>query len=148
VFEYKNKDWLYQKYITERFSSRGVAKLCNTNQATILKWLRVFNIPRRPQGNWRAERHYNWKGGRTYGGGGYIYVYQRGHPSASKDEYVYEHRLVMEEMLGRYLRPGETVHHKNGIKNDNRPENLALFESGGKHSAFHFGVPKITLTSV
>ena len=49
------------------------------------------------------------------------------HPRATKTNYVFEHILVMEELLGRHLRPEETVHHLNGVKDDNRPENLELW---------------------
>jgi hypothetical protein len=54
-------------------------------------------------------------------------VWTPGHPRADKGQYVFEHILVMERLLGRHMVPPESVHHRNGLKDDNRPENLELW---------------------
>jgi TPR repeat protein len=59
---------------------------------------------------------------------GYVMAFQKGHPRAQgKVGYVFEHILVMEKHLGRYLEEGENVHHKNGVRDDNSIENLELW---------------------
>jgi hypothetical protein len=83
-----------------------------------------------------GELNPNWNNGKTKTSGGYIMLRKLGH-SYSENGYVMEHRLVMEEFLGRYLLPEEVVHHKNEIKDDNRIENLMLFPNNGEHKKYH-----------
>lgn len=58
---------------------------------------------------------------------GYIFIYAPGHPMAKSDGYIAEHRKIMADHLGRALLRNENVHHINGIRDDNRIENLELW---------------------
>jgi len=59
---------------------------------------------------------------------GYVMIYIPSHPRAKNNGgYVFEHILVMEKKLGRYLEEGENVHHLYGVKDDNRIEHLELW---------------------
>jgi len=60
---------------------------------------------------------------------GYIVIRKKDHPNAGSRGLLSEHTYVMSEKLGRPLDPKETVHHKNGIRDDNRPDNLELWTS-------------------
>lgn len=69
---------------------------------------------------------------------GYIEIFRPGHPTADVRGYIMEHRLIMEQYLGRYLTPEEVVHHINGDVADNGIENLKLFCNNAKHTREHF----------
>lgn len=77
--------------------------------------------------NGAGDKNPAWKGGRTYTSCGYVWIKKPDHPHANKSGYVSEHRLVMESALGRYLMDKENVHHKNGVRHDNRIQNLELW---------------------
>lgn len=76
-----------------------------------------------------GDKHPHWKGGKVMTDSGYILILSPKHPFVNAYGYVREHRLVMEKHLGRYLTKDEIVHHVNGVKTDNRIENLELTDS-------------------
>ena len=59
---------------------------------------------------------------------GYVRVYCPMHPKANTWGYVYEHIVIAEQAIGRFTTKNEVVHHKNGIRWDNRPENLEVMD--------------------
>lgn len=75
------------------------------------------NAPR-GQGPWRLEPT-----------SGYVRAYRPDHPNAARDGQILQHIYIMSEHLGRPLRKGETVHHKNGVRSDNDIDNLELWAS-------------------
>jgi hypothetical protein len=106
-----------------RVYKRRGAKFCSMRCNG--KWLSKNRI---------GEKIYNFKGRKI--SQGYVYIYSPKHPFAHIDNYVAEHRLVMEKHLGRYLKLTELVHHINDVRDDNRIENLKLINRA-KHVLIH-----------
>lgn len=82
----------------------------------------------RPPQKFLGELNSRWKGGR-FNQDGYVKILFPEHPRVQNksNNYIFEHILVMEEKLGRFLFDGETIHHLNGVRDDNRIENLELW---------------------
>ena len=69
-----------------------------------------------------GEKHGNWKGGKRIDNSGYIKIW-----NSKIQKYIFKHKLIMEQFLKRPIKKGETIHHINGIKTDNRLDNLELW---------------------
>ncbi len=147
-----DENYISKEYLKNR-SIEDIAKELKVSPQTIHRRLIKNNIPRRDgsfkkghkmlsgvEKGWikkgdKGSKSLAWKGGIrcSYG---YKEIYQPQHPFNSRG-YVREHRLVMEKHLGRYLNPKEVAHHINGIKDDNRIENLKLLNSNSEHIKIH-----------
>lgn len=147
IREWIAQGWTQQKIadlLAETLDQRVTCKL-------IGKVCKKHGIKCQRSGPRAGEGHPEWKGGRVVDKNGYIHVWAPDHPECQrvnearrqkaggkyyrKEKYIQEHRLVMEQFLGRNLLPTEVVHHKNNDKTDNRIENLELFDSNAKHLA-------------
>lgn len=78
-----------------------------------------------------------WGGGRFKKTEGYIMAYCPGHPRADRNGHVLEHILVAELKEKRHIAIGEIVHHVNGKRDDNRPENLEVLPDMAAHMKLH-----------
>jgi len=123
-----NKEELEKLYTIDRIPVIKIAEIGGIGYFEIFRWLRKYNIPKRKKVSWNTglkgvmpsgENHPQWKGGRFETKDGYIQKKVNG-------KNVWEHRYIMEEHLGRKLGKNEIIHHLNGIRNDNRIENLAI----------------------
>lgn len=88
--------------------------------------------------NTKGENNNNWKGGRRVTSHGYIEVrVPPEHPECNANGYAYEHRLVAMKKLGRKLRKNELVHHVDGDKTNNEPDNIEINWSIKEHRHKH-----------
>src|ERR1035437_8063242 len=96
-------------------------------KATKQSWCEAHYQRMRKNGDLDPSRPVTIRKGRYITSDGYVVVPQWDHPNAQKNGSIFEHILVMSKTIGRPLLPGETVHHKNGVRDDNRPNNLELW---------------------
>lgn len=92
------------------------------------------HVSRRPKQTYCSTQCHSEHRRRPQVRDGYVLVFVgRDSLGATKSGHIFEHRKVMQDALGRALRPEENVHHKNGIRDDNRPENLELWTRTQPH---------------
>ena len=122
--------------MTERGARlKEIAEKYGCSRQTILNRMKEAGIPAHPPHSNPGELNPAWKGGRYDDGKGYVMVYAPDHPFADCNRRVREHRLVMEQVLGRYLRPEEVVDHIDGNGMNNDPSNLRVFPNNAAHLA-------------
>jgi hypothetical protein len=96
-----------------------------------------LDLPRIERGG-SGELSSRYRSGKCVSLKGYVRVLAPdGHPHATSDGYIREHRLAMEKKLGRYILPTEVVHHEDSMTLNNHPDNLMVFSSQTEHRARH-----------
>ena len=156
------KEQFTELYVEQKLLQKEIAAELDISIGTVASYLRLFEIPLRtrtqtialaqskgalygpPGAGVLGPKHFNWKGGRVAHHSGYVLVWlhpddpfaQMAEHNKRGTSYVPEHRIVMARHLGRLLQPWEVVHHKNGIRDDNRIENLEL-NTKGAHMKSH-----------
>ena len=110
-------------------------KFCECGCKEVIRIINKMGRPARFKHghNGRGRNNGGWKGGRWVNPNGYVLLNGYHNHPRNNNGRVFEHILVMEKHIGRYLRPEEVVHHINGNRSDNRIENLELFESHSEH---------------
>lgn len=92
-------------------------------------------------------KHHNWKWWRYKDAKWYLRVLDKSNINADSDWYVLEHRLIVENKLGRQLSNDETIHHIDFIKDNNDISNLYLFKTSWEHTKYHWTIDKLKLIS-
>lgn len=118
-------DAIVTKYKSGK-STHELAAEYGVDCSVIASRLKEAGCKLRPRGypSMAGQKNPMWRGGRCKLPTGYVLAYV-----GSGRKHHYEHRVVMEQELGRSLKRSEHVHHMNGIRDDNRPENLVVLDA-------------------
>lgn len=132
-------EWLQAEYADKGRTTEGIAAELGCTpwavQAALCRF-RVLKFPGRPQ----EKKHPELGVGLRKDDKGYIRVYVPDHPFAARG-WVFQHRLMVEEVLGRYLTPEEEVHHLSERRDDNRLDNFLVMPTYREHMLLHRNPP-------
>lgn len=143
-------------YYKKMMSQTEVAKELGVSQKTVFNFMKRNNLSSRKaiKRNQFRENNSSWKGGKRINEQGYVEIYNPDSLRARPNGYVREHILVAEAMLERKLKfysvgnpNNEVVHHINGIKTDNRKENLLVL-TAQEHLKLHHTISKDMIDKV
>jgi hypothetical protein len=117
---------------SEGRSLSDIGRTVGTKTCCVRQYIHRYQIPYQPFQQ-SGKNNPSWKGGRMLDKHGYVLLLMPEHPHADRHGYVREHRIVMEKTLGRLLDRKEVVHHIDGNRGNNAPENLGLFATNADH---------------
>jgi len=133
-----SRDRLVELYWGQKLSLEKTAKILGVSRETVTRWLREENIRvrgtsevRKGVPGPRGPKAFGWKGGRRDKGDGYVHIYAPSYHRHDSQGYVPEHIMVWEKVHQKRLPEGYVIHHLNGIRDDNRPENLVALPKSG-----------------
>lgn len=124
--EYHDEAWLREEYVENERSMQDIADEFGVSNTTIWKWLKKNGIERRSRGGWRRDNYAQLCANSQ----GYPEWRDQTGPRGTPTKTVKVHRLLAVAEFGFDAVADHVVHHKNGCKFDNRPENLEVMTQG------------------
>ena len=132
----------FRAYLTQKYengySMGEIANEIGMTASGVRRYFEKYDIKRRTNTAFMADpsKCPTWKGGKRITNHGYVEIYCPNHPNSNKRHCVYEHQLVVEDHIGRFISKGEVVHHIDGNKQNNNISNLLLL-SNSEHARLH-----------